>query len=131
MFKFTASYHLSHDGHTCFFPCSPRCTFSLFPTKSNWTSFRWNLQNLQKKSTHYSLSSQFTLVCVTGSSLGCNVVINVELGREGHSSIPRNCDREGAETTWCQNWPPNQIKLMMKVKKKITLLHFTLVITSL
>jgi hypothetical protein len=41
------------------------------------------------------------------------VVIDAELGREDHGSIPRNCDREGAETTWCQNWPPNQTKLVV------------------
>jgi hypothetical protein len=27
------------------------------------------------------------------------VVIGAELGMEDHGSIPRNCDREGAETT--------------------------------
>jgi hypothetical protein len=32
------------------------------------------------------------------------VVIDDELGREDHSSIPRNCNREKAGTTWCQNW---------------------------
>jgi hypothetical protein len=32
---------------------------------------------------------------------------------------PRNCDWEEARTTWCQNWFPNQIKLVVKVKKKI------------
>jgi hypothetical protein len=31
-------------------------------------------------------------------------VIGAELGREDHGSIPRNCNQEGAETTWCQNW---------------------------
>jgi hypothetical protein len=37
------------------------------------------------------------------------MVIDAELGREDHRSIPRSCDREGAEITWCQNWSPNQI----------------------
>jgi hypothetical protein len=37
-------------------------------------------------------------------SLVGSVVIGAELGREDHGSIPRNCDREGAGTTWCQNW---------------------------
>jgi hypothetical protein len=46
------------------------------------------------------------------------VVIGAEIGRDDHGSIPRNCDREGAGTTWCQNWPPNQIKLVVKAKKK-------------
>jgi hypothetical protein len=32
-------------------------------------------------------------------SLVGSVVIDAELGREDHGSIPRNCDREGAETT--------------------------------
>jgi hypothetical protein len=27
-------------------------------------------------------------------------VIDAELGREDHSSIPQNCDRMGTETTW-------------------------------
>jgi hypothetical protein len=47
------------------------------------------------------------------------VVIDDELGREDHSSIPRNCNREKAGTTWCQNWPPNQINLVVKAKKTI------------
>jgi hypothetical protein len=45
------------------------------------------------------------------------VVIDAELGREYHGSIPGNCDWEGTETTWCQNRPPDQIKLVVKTKK--------------
>jgi hypothetical protein len=37
------------------------------------------------------------------------VVIYAELGRDKHGSIPRNCDREGAEI--------NQIKVVVKAKK--------------
>jgi hypothetical protein len=29
-----------------------------------------------------------------------------------------NCDREGAGTTWCHNWAPNQIQLVVKKKKE-------------
>jgi hypothetical protein len=54
----------------------------------------------------------------SNQSLVGSVVIDAELGREDHGSIPRNCDREGAGTTWCQNWPPNQIQLVVKTKKK-------------
>jgi hypothetical protein len=32
-------------------------------------------------------------------SLVGSVVIDIELGRENHGSIPHNCDREGAKTT--------------------------------
>jgi hypothetical protein len=32
-------------------------------------------------------------------SLVGSVVIDAKLGREDHGSIPRNCDRKGAETT--------------------------------
>jgi hypothetical protein len=46
------------------------------------------------------------------------MMIDAELGREDHSSILRNCDREGAETTWYQNWFSNQIKLLVKQQKK-------------
>jgi hypothetical protein len=35
--------------------------------------------------------------------------LNAELDREDHGSILCNCDREGTEITWCQNW--SQIKL--------------------
>jgi hypothetical protein len=34
-----------------------------------------------------------------------------------HGSIPRNCDQERAETTWCQKWSPNQIQVVLKTKK--------------
>jgi hypothetical protein len=44
-------------------------------------------------------------------------VIDTELDREDHESIPCNCNRDGTETTWCQNWPPNQIKLVLKTTK--------------
>jgi hypothetical protein len=37
-------------------------------------------------------------------SLVGSVVIDTELDREDHGSIRRNYDREGAKTTWCQNW---------------------------
>jgi hypothetical protein len=43
-----------------------------------------------------------------------SVLIDAELVRENHGSIPHNCDRNEAQTTWCQNWPPNQIKLVVK-----------------
>jgi hypothetical protein len=46
------------------------------------------------------------------------VVIIVEFGMEDHDSIPHNYDREEAEITWCQNWSPNQIKLVVKTKTK-------------
>jgi hypothetical protein len=46
------------------------------------------------------------------------VIIDAELGREHHGSIPHNYNREGAGTTWWKNWPPNQIKLVVKAKKK-------------
>ncbi|MCI40459.1 hypothetical protein A2U01_0061692, partial [Trifolium medium] len=36
-------------------------------------------------------------------SLVGSVVIDAELGKENHSSIPHNCDRDGAGTTLCQN----------------------------
>jgi hypothetical protein len=45
------------------------------------------------------------------------VVIDAELGREDHSSIPRNYNLEGAGTT-CKSWPRNQIELVVKAKKK-------------
>jgi hypothetical protein len=48
------------------------------------------------------------------------VVIDVELGREDHSLIPATAI-EGVETTWCENWPLNQIKLVVKGKKNTCL----------
>jgi hypothetical protein len=42
------------------------------------------------------------------------VVIDAAFGSEDHGSTPRNCDRKGAGTTWCQNWPSNQIKMVVK-----------------
>jgi hypothetical protein len=44
-------------------------------------------------------------------------MIGAEFGREDYDSIPRNCDRKEAGTTSCQNWSPNQIKLVVKTKK--------------
>jgi hypothetical protein len=41
--------------------------------------------------------------------LASPVVIDVGFGRDDHSLIPRNYDREGAGIIWCQNWHPNQI----------------------
>jgi hypothetical protein len=46
------------------------------------------------------------------------VVIDAEFGRKNYGLITCNCNREGVETTWFQNWPPkpdstgdeNQIK---------------------
>jgi hypothetical protein len=46
------------------------------------------------------------------------VVIDAELGRKNHGSIPHNYDCEGAEIIWCQNRSPNQIKLVVKAKKR-------------
>jgi hypothetical protein len=37
---------------------------------------------------------------------------------KGTKFDPRNYDREGTETTLCQNWSPNQNKLVMKAKKR-------------
>jgi hypothetical protein len=37
-------------------------------------------------------------IAVNQSLVGSMVIV-VELGREYHGSIPRNCDREGAGTT--------------------------------
>jgi phage terminase large subunit-like protein len=51
------------------------------------------------------------------------VVIGAELDMENPGSIRRNCDQEGAETTWYQNWPPNQIQLVVKTKKNKKWLH--------
>jgi hypothetical protein len=45
------------------------------------------------------------------------MVIDAEFDKEDHSSIFCNCDREEVETTWCQNYPLNQIKLVVKAKK--------------
>jgi hypothetical protein len=39
-------------------------------------------------------------------------VIDAEFDMKDHGSIPRKYDREG------ENWPPNQIKLVVKVKKE-------------
>jgi hypothetical protein len=44
------------------------------------------------------------------------MVIDAELNRDDHDSIHRNCDRKGTKTTLCQNWPSNQIKLVVKTK---------------
>jgi hypothetical protein len=44
---------------------------------------------------------------------------DAEFDREDHSSIICNCNQKRAETTWCQNWPLNQIKLVVKANKKI------------
>jgi hypothetical protein len=46
------------------------------------------------------------------------VVIDAAFGMENHGSIPCNCGREGAGTTWCKIWLPNQIKLVVKAKKE-------------
>jgi aspartokinase len=46
------------------------------------------------------------------------VVIDAELGRENYGLIPRDCDWEEVGTTWCQNWPPNQILVVVKAKKQ-------------
>jgi hypothetical protein len=54
----------------------------------------------------------------TCQSLVDSEVIDAELGRENHSSIPRNYDQRGwIIITWYQNWPLNQIKLMVEKKK--------------
>jgi hypothetical protein len=41
----------------------------------------------------------FINICLPYQSLVGSVVIGVELGREDHGSIPRNCDQEGDGTT--------------------------------
>jgi hypothetical protein len=46
------------------------------------------------------------------------VVINIELGNEDHGRFPATTFGKGTETTWCHKWSPNQIKLIMKIKKE-------------
>jgi hypothetical protein len=46
-------------------------------------------------------------------------MIDAELGKDDHGSILRNCDWEGSETTWYQNWLPNQIQLVVQTKNSI------------
>jgi hypothetical protein len=45
-----------------------------------------------------------------------SVVIDAEFGREDHSSISRNCEKD-AETTLYRTNLQNQIKLVVKVKQ--------------
>jgi hypothetical protein len=54
------------------------------------------------------------------------VMIDAELGRKYHGSN----DREGAGTTWCQNWPRTRLNFWWKPKKikilwSITLFSFS------
>jgi hypothetical protein len=47
------------------------------------------------------------IICVNNQSLVGSVMIDVELGRENHDSIPHNCDRKGFRITWCQTSEPD------------------------
>jgi hypothetical protein len=48
---------------------------------------------------HVIYVPHFLNIYVVHQSLVSSVMIDVELGMEDHGSIPRNCDREEAETT--------------------------------
>jgi hypothetical protein len=50
-------------------------------------------------------------------------MIDAELGREDHSSIPCKYNRDETGTTWYQKWHPNQIKPVVE-KKNIDVKYY-------
>lgn len=63
---------------------------------------------MRRKKAKQSTSVMIEYSCSNQLLVGPGV-IDVELDREDNGSISRNCDHEGVEITWWQNWLPNWI----------------------